>query len=320
MDETRKSSLAIWCAGAGAVIAVSDTLLLRWFGITFTWNGYDALLATSAFLAINYALLGYFIGSLIESRRRERKSAELLAESAETMARIRSRLAESEKRSAIGELSMAVAHEVRNPLGVIRSAAQSLSETASDDESKESCTFIVAEIDRLSNVVTSLLALARPITLERRAVGVAEIVERARMLASDALRKREIGLAVRVPQGLPLLEADPDLLFQVVLGLVVNASEASPAKSEIVLEASAKGDDVEIAVADRGPGVPAELREKVFGPFFTTRASGVGLGLAIARRIVEAHHGKLAVEPSPGGAGARFFFRIPSASLARKVA
>jgi len=312
MEKQRRGSLPIWCAAAGAASAAIDMVVLHAIGVTFTWGEHDATLVNGAFMAVNYAVLGFLVGWMIEARRRERESARLLAESAESLARIRARLAESEKRAAIGELSTAVAHEVRNPLGVIRSAAQSLAETAADDEAKQACGFIVTEIDRLSNVVTSLLALARPLTLERRSVDVTEICGRARLLASEVLRRRDVTLVDHVPSGLPALEADPDLLCQVVLGLVVNAADASPASSAIDLEASAKERQVEIAVTDRGPGVPAELREKVFEPFFTTRTSGVGLGLAIARRIIEAHHGKIDVVPNPEGAGARFFVRLPA--------
>jgi len=322
MADTKQStrSLPIWGAIAGVLVAAFDTVLLRWLGLSFTWSSRDATLTMGAFMAVNYGLLGFLIAWMFEARRRERRSTRLLAESAEAIARIRGRLAETEKLAALGELSTAVAHEVRNPLGVIRSAAQSLGETETDDEGKRACAFIVAEIDRLSSVVSSLLALARPLTLERHAVSANEIFEHARLLAAETMRARNVALAVRVPPGLPPLEADADLLCQVVLGLVINAAEASPIGGEIVLDAGASESGVDLTVSDSGPGVPPELRERIFEPFFTTRSQGTGLGLAIARRIVEAHDGRITVAPGAGGRGARFSLRIPAAAPARKVA
>src|SRR5438128_822173 len=112
---------------------------------------------------------------------------------------------------------------------------------------------------------------------------------------------------------LPAVHADADLICQVVLGLLANAVEAVPAGAEVTLEAQASAGGVEIAVADSGPGVPAELRARVFEPFFTTRPRGTGLGLAVARQIVEAHGGRIEVGERTGG-GARFTLRLPAAA------
>jgi signal transduction histidine kinase len=101
-------------------------------------------------------------------------------------------------------------------------------------------------------------------------------------------------------------------MSQVLLGLLANAAQASAAGSELTLEAARAGSSVEIAVADRGPGVPEEIRTRIFEPFFTTRTRGTGLGLAIARQIVEAHGGTIEVGDRAGG-GARFAVRLPAA-------
>ena len=198
---------------------------------------------------------------------------------------------------------------------MIRSAAQSLGENvaAGDAEGERACRFITAEIDRLTSVVGSLLAFARPLRLELRPVAVDELFDGALLLAGPDLAREQVQVA-RPSNALPQLRvrADVDLVRQVLVGLLVNAVEAAGRNGEINLEARPGDGIVEIDVADSGPGVPAELRTRIFEPFFTTRARGTGLGLPIARQIVEAHGGKLEVGERRGG-GARFTVRLPAA-------
>jgi signal transduction histidine kinase len=306
-----------WGAGAGFLLAVFDTLLLSRLGVTIEWNGYDAMLANGAFMSTSYALLGFLVGYAIEARDRDRRSARIIQAQTESISAARARLLQSEKLAALGELATAIAHEVRNPLGVIRSAAQSVSESLTagdevDEEGRRACAFILAETDRLSSVVSALLAFARPLTLKPRTVAVGELVERALLLAGRELQAKH----VRVVQGslsdLPSVQADPDLLCQVLLGLFANASEVLSDGGEVSVGAEARGGAVAISVSDSGPGVPAEIRERIFEPFFTTRSRGIGLGLPIARQIVEAHGGRIDVGESPRG-GARFTVSLPIA-------
>ncbi len=294
--------------------------MLSGFGITFAMNGRDVTLLVAAFFASSMALFGYLVGALMEARRRDRQAAAVIRAQVETISAARARLVQSEKLAALGQLATAIAHEVRNPLAVIRSAAQGLSEAAApgDAEAQRACTFITAEIDRLSNVISSLLAFARPPQLAPRAVPVAALFDRALLLAADDLA--ESGVRVRRDAAdVPAVHADPDLVCQVLLGLLANAAEVVPAGGEIALEARPADGAVELAVADSGPGVAPELRERVFEPFFTTRPRGTGLGLAVARQIVEAHGGRIAVADRPGG-GARFVIRLPIASAAARAA
>ncbi|TMA80881.1 MAG: hypothetical protein E6J72_07140, partial [Deltaproteobacteria bacterium] len=170
-----------WGAAAGIVLALVDTAMLSGFGITFAMNGRDVTLLVAAFFASSLALFGYLVGALMEARRRDRQAAAVIRAQVETISAARARLVQSEKLAALGQLATAIAHEVRNPLAVIRSAAQGLSESAApgDAEAQRACTFITAEIDRLSNVISSLLAFARPPQLAPRAVPVAALFDRA---------------------------------------------------------------------------------------------------------------------------------------------
>jgi signal transduction histidine kinase len=304
-----------WGAGAGVLLALTDTATMAALGVRFEMNGRDVGWLVSLFFGSSSAVLGYLIGFVIEGRRRDRRAAEIIRAQREAMAATRARLAQSEKLAALGQLAAAVAHEVRNPLGVIRSAAQGLAEAMprEDAEARRAYSFITAEIDRLSNVVNSLLAFARPLAVEARPVRVQELFDRALLLAQDELAGKGLRVRREEAAGLPAVRADGDLICQVLLGLLSNAAEAAPAGSEVALAAEARDGLIELAVADAGPGVPPELRGRVFEPFFTTRARGTGLGLAVARQIVEAHGGRIAVDEGAGG-GARFTVCLPAAA------
>jgi two-component system sensor histidine kinase HydH len=301
-------------------VGLFDTATMAKLGVTFQANGYDVTVLVGCYFGISFAVLGFLVGRLFESRRRDQQNAALLQAQMETINAARARLVQSEKLAALGQLATAIAHEVRNPLGVIRSAAQGVSETlgADDDDGRRSCSFILAEIDRLNNVISSLLAFARPLRLAPRQVPVGELFDSALLLARDDLAARGLRVSRVEAADVPSVRADPDLFSQVLLGLLANAADVTARGGEVFLEARGVDGAVEVAVADTGPGVPADLRARVFEPFFTTRERGTGLGLAVARQIVEAHGGRIEVGDRPGG-GARFAIRLPSPA-ARELA
>jgi two-component system sensor histidine kinase HydH len=142
-----------------------------------------------------------------------------------------------------------------------------------------------------------------------------DVVARALRLANDELERRNIETESSTEGGLPLVRADPDLLSQVVFGLALNAAQALGETGNIVLRASADDDRVRVDVCDDGPGVPADLEGQIFEPFVTTKATGTGLGLPMAARIVQAHGGSLDLIPGAGaggdGHGACFRITIP---------
>jgi signal transduction histidine kinase len=302
-----------WGLVAGIATGIVDTAILSLMGVEFAINAWDARPMIAAYFGASFGALGYLLGALTESQRRERRAAALLQSQAEAMAVARARLAQSEKLAALGQLAATVAHEVRNPLGVMRSAAQTLSETLpAGHAAAQASDFIITEIDRLANVVNSLLAFARPLQLDARAVRVSELFDRAVLLARDDLDAKRLRVERHVAVTLPAVHADPDLLSQVLIGLLANAAEAVPPGGVIALDAYAADGAVQLCVADSGPGIAPELRARVFEPFFTTRPRGTGLGLAIARQIVEAHGGRIEVGDATGG-GARFTITLPAA-------
>ena len=156
-----------WGAAAGIVLAVADTLTITALGVRFELNGHPAGALVTAWFGSSWTLLGFLIGYVVEGRRRDRRQAETIRAQTEAIAATRARLAQSERLAALGQLAAAVAHEVRSPLAVIRSAAQGLAESMpkGDAETERAYGFITAEIDRLGNVVSSLLAFARPLQI-----------------------------------------------------------------------------------------------------------------------------------------------------------
>ena len=299
-----------WGAALGLLLTVTDVATMVALGVRFQLDSWNATPVVFAFFGTSVVTLGFLVGALLEGRHRERAAAAALDGT-------RARLAQSEKLAALGQLAAAIAHEVRNPLAVVRSAAQGLTETlpADDAPSHRSCSFIIAEVDRLGSVVSSLLAFARPLQLRPRPVAVSDLVDRALLLAGGELAGKHVQVRCATPAGLPTLQADADLVCQALITLLANAAEAVPEAGEVSIEAQAADGTVELAVADSGPGVPPELRARIFEPFFTTRPRGTGLGLAVARQIVEAHGGKLDVGERMGG-GARFTLRLPAVAAA----
>ena len=312
-----------WGAAAGALLGVADTFGLASAGVTFSISGRDVTLLTCGYFAISFATLGFLVGYVVDLRRRDRRSAALVEAQMRAIDDARSRLAHSEKLAALGQLAATIAHEVRNPLAVIRCAAQDIGEhlPPSDEDARRNSSFITEEIDRLTSVVSSLLAFARPLRIERREVAVAELFERALLLTRGPEGTPPVAVRQRLAPGLPHLEVDADLLCHVLVDLLANAAEAVAPAGDIALEAQATDGwrGLEIRVVDSGPGVPPDLRARIFEPFFTTRPGGTGLGLAVARQIVEAHGGRIAAGDRPGG-GACFTVWLPAAASARAAA
>lgn len=306
-----------WGLALGLATGAVDITGLSLLGVTFAVNGWDARIVVALFFGSSFAILGYLIGFLVESQRRERRTAALLQAQTEAVATWRARVAQSDKLAALGQLAATIAHEVRNPLAVMRSAAQTLSETlppAGGGEPRQASEFIIAEIDRLANVVNSILAYARPLQVNARAVPVDELLDRVLLLASADLAARQVHVETESAADVPALHGDADLLSQLLLGLLGNAADAMVAGGRVRLGASGDRGSVRLHVVDTGPGVPVELRQRIFEPFFTTRpgGEGTGLGLSICRTLIERSGGTISAESRPG-VGTTFTLWLPEA-------
>jgi len=214
----------------------------------------------------------------------------------------------------VGELAAGMAHEIRTPLGIVRSSAQLLGRSLAptDPRGGELVEMIVGEVDRLDRVVSGLLELARPHEPRLEPVPLAPILARALDFVAIQALERGIALHRELPSGGRRALCDPEQIHQVALNLVMNALQILPRGGSIRVRALSHDRSVGFEVIDDGPGIPPELQEMVFLPFFTRRPGGTGLGLALVRRIVESHRGTVTVE-SAVGRGTTFRIALPVA-------
>lgn len=219
-------------------------------------------------------------------------------------------LTRAAKLAVAGEMAAAMSHEVRTPLGILRSSAQLLlREPNLSAESQEICGFIVKETERLNKLVNTLVDSAKPRPPELSPCNITELVTMcAGMLRSQACKK---GIAIEVADNPPIIcDCDTEQMTQVILNLLLNAVQILPEQGHINIQLEETADHVRILVADDGPGVAPEHREQIFDPFYSQRNGGIGLGLAIVRQIILAHHGTIHVQPGPNH-GAEFVIQIP---------
>ncbi|WP_142478927.1 two-component system sensor histidine kinase ZraS [Klebsiella oxytoca] len=220
--------------------------------------------------------------------------------------------ARKEKLLALGHLAAGVAHEVRNPLSSIKGLARYFAErTPADGEAHQLALVMAREADRLNRVVSELLELVRPAHLKYQSVDLNEVITHSLQLVSQDAASRAISLKFIAQPALCRIQADPDRLKQVLLNLYLNAIHAIGRDGVITVAVRECGDGrVKVSVADSGKGMTAEQLQAIFTPYFTTKADGTGLGLAVVQNIVEQHGGTIDAESTPGK-GALFTLYLP---------
>jgi PAS domain S-box-containing protein len=215
--------------------------------------------------------------------------------------RIEEQLREQAALARLGEMAAVIAHEVKNPLAGVRGAIQVIgSRLPKDGKDVVMVKEIVSRIDALNELMKDLLLFARPPQPKPAPIDVTTLVaSTADLLGSDPALKE---VHVEVDGTAPQIMADPDLLKIVFVNLLMNGAHAMKGRGTIRVSLAAVADTCQIVFADEGPGIPAEVREKVFTPFFTTKSRGSGLGLPTARRLIEAHRGSITIAcPTAGG-------------------
>jgi two-component system, NtrC family, sensor histidine kinase HydH len=228
----------------------------------------------------------------------------------------------SERLATIGQLAASIGHELRNPLGIIESSLflmrQRLDKLGFVDPLVEKHRDkIVRQVKQCGQIITNLLDLARDRPPRRRRISLLPLVELA---IENAGLPKEMALELELPPGLSI-DADPDDLGHVIMNLASNAAQAQKGTGTIHLSAERYKGGTAFYVRDEGPGVPADIRHRIFDALFTTKARGTGLGLALSRRIVQAHGGELGLVPSERGAAFRVWIPdLESAETARGVA
>jgi two-component system sensor histidine kinase HydH len=241
---------------------------------------------------------------LDESHRKLREQTDILFETEEQLRR-------ADRLSALGELSAGMAHEIRNPLGAIKGAAEILKDDYTPDESKyEFIQILLKETDRLNHIVQEFLGFARPKQPEFQPVDVNEAIESVLTLSGQEARKAGILVEKKLDPSIGRRSLDAGLLKQAFLNLVLNAVQAMPQGGTLTIESGIRDNAIEVKITDTGTGIADDDRKKLFSPFFTTKKDGTGLGLAITYRIIENHKGRIDVK-SERGKGTTFTVRIP---------
>jgi two-component system nitrogen regulation sensor histidine kinase GlnL len=240
-------------------------------------------------------------------------------EQLEERERLRDRLA------ALGEMAAAIAHEVKNPLAGIEVMAGLLKrQLASSEDAQSILGDIIKEAKMANAIVLEVLEFVRPIRLQVERIVLADVVRDAISMAESHVARGAIEIVMRLPEDLPPIQGDPHQLRQLFTNLVMNAFEAMGGTHGVLILAATvlppedEGGAAEthsapmilVEVTDNGPGVPADLIDRIFSPFFTTKPQGSGLGLAIVRKIVDAHDGRIDVAAMTG-AGTRFRITLP---------
>ena len=198
----------------------------------------------------------------------------------------------------LGQLAAVVAHEVRNPLAGLRASLQVLDRRAADSSTRDIIGVMIQRIDGLNSKVEDLLLYARPKPPRAQAIDVRALLHEVALSAQVATG--DTGPQIEVNGDEATAYADPDMLRAALLNLTINACQAT-AEGKVEIHVAAGAGDCRIAVRDRGHGIPADVRDRVFEPFFTTRTSGTGLGLAIVKRLLELQGGGIVLSERPGG-------------------
>ena len=251
--------------------------------------------------------------SLSHSQRELTTKNTALLEANNELLRVQEQMMRAERLAAIGQLAAGISHEIDNPVGIILGYAELLREDLpAGDPRIEDVQAIIDECKRCRRITGGLLGLARSVPSLRESVSLVTLTEET--LASLRPHKlfRDLEIIFSAPENSLRIAADGDQLRQVLVNLFLNAAQAMKGRGRLSVKADLMEDTAVLTVLDTGPGIPGELRETIFDPFFSTKAKGegTGLGLSVCRKLVEDHGGRITAGEAPGG-GAAFRVEIP---------
>jgi nitrogen-specific signal transduction histidine kinase len=269
-------------------------------------------LTTESYSLLAIRILFFFLAAMVvnrfvvENRRQTKRYQELAEALAQTNRKLEQAQAEarrSERLAALGQLSAGLAHEIRNPLGVIKGSAEILNQKLRESNplASELAGYISTEVNRLSALVTRFLDFARPLHTELTPQDITPVLDRSLQLVATMWKGGPVAVERHYQEDLPTLPLDESLCEQAFVNIIQNAydamgSEGGRLSVAAEISRSLGRDGIELRLCDSGPGVPEDLREQIFNPFVTTKKTGVGLGLSIVAKIIDGHQGWIKVE------------------------
>jgi len=236
--------------------------------------------------------------SIIEKRAQERL-------------KLKEQLSRAEHLSTLGEMVAGISHEIRNPLGIIKSSSELLKKKMAEyDPSNSIPDIIIEESIRLNNIITDFLNFAKPKIPNLMACNVETVLEKNINFLASHTEKEGYAVEKNYDNNIPEITADSDMLYQAFLNILINAMQAMPEGGKIHVAVQSTDNTVKIFFEDEGEGISQDIMEKIWDPFFTTKAKGTGLGLGIVKNIIESHNGGIQISARPG-AGARVKVELP---------
>jgi signal transduction histidine kinase len=240
-----------------------------------------------------------------------------MAQRLEQLHELESQLRRRQRLAALGQAAAGIAHEVRNPLGIIRTSAELIRKHQHlQDNDAVLLENVISETRRIDQLITDFLVYVKPVALTALPLRTSEVIARVVRFCEPELARRRVTVEVRDEAPEASIEGDADALYQAALNVVLNAVDAMPGGGRLRISQRSDGQSLRLLFSDNGPGIPESVRERVFDPFFTTKTQGTGLGLAKVMSVMEGHRGSVECRNAPGG-GAEFEFILP---LARRTA
>jgi signal transduction histidine kinase len=288
-----------------------------------TREGYGILAIRILFFFLAAMVVNRFTVENRQQTKLYQELAERLTETNRKLEQAQEEARRSERLAALGQMSAGLAHEIRNPLGVIKGSAEMLHQKLAQTNplATELADYISSETNRLSALVTRFLDFARPLHAELFPQTITAVIDRAlRDVAATLSEKANLVRVERIyDSDLPTVLLDEGLIEQAFVNLIQNAYDAMGINGGTLRITAARATSgtskgVEVRIEDTGPGIPPDLREQIFNPFVTTKKTGVGLGLSIVSRIIDSHHGTIRVESGElsGLQGAGFVMFFPA--------
>ncbi len=303
---------AFWFGLRGSVVTSLSVSVVYLPHVAIQWS-HDVVGNPNRYLEIVlFNVIGLVVGALARGEKIHRQKLSDAAEALEqSYAKLREQtdlllemeeeLRHADRLAVLGELSATMAHEVKNPLAAVKGAVEILADSrTSPKEREEFLAVLEKEVERLARVVNGYLSLARRTPIQGGQADPRDVVRSVVALVEGRARKQGTSFRVVYDGKERLAPLHPDLLRQVLLNLILNSLYATGEGGTVTVETGSRGEWLSITVSDTGKGIPEQDVEKVFEPFYTTRADGTGLGLSIVKRIVEESGGKVELESQEG--------------------